>query len=509
MESRLEAALRYHDAGLSVVPGAWPIIDESGVVRCACGRAQCASPGKHPLVPWAAYQRSRASRQQLIIWWRRWPSANVCVVTGAISGLVVIDVDPAHGGEESLADIEAEFGPLDPAAPRVLTGGGGLHIWMSHPGGEIPSRTGWRPGVDIRADGGQVVAPPSLHASGQRYEFEATAPFEGTLKTKWNPAMVASLREGAQIERLGREPIDELIMRPWPQGERNANLTRAAGWVIATYADDPAAVLDRVLAINQRCCQPPLSMDEVLSIIRSLWKREREHRQVEAVVTDGESDAADLTEDEAATLTPSQRSALVERQWAKIGLDLPVHRTVGYEAPDGVEWAIVLADGREVSIGSDILSQTNVRRALANALGRVIPPMERKEWEQNIAKLVRLVERVEALPPGNEQAAGWIEMLEAETLDIHGALPDGDRDLRSASEALVRQGVVVVRTVGGVRYRWVALGRLMVWIDVRHGVKLHQRTLATWMRQAGWEPATWNDDNGNGWRVWRKPFCDE
>lgn len=90
------------------------------------------------------------------------PYGLVAIRTGAASGLVVIDVDPRHGGDESLLGL-ISAGLLPPTA-RVVTGANGQHLYYRHPGQHIPSRPlpGW-PGIDIKGDGGYVVAPPSVH----------------------------------------------------------------------------------------------------------------------------------------------------------------------------------------------------------------------------------------------------------------------------------------------------------------------------------------------------------
>jgi hypothetical protein len=83
--------------------------------------------------------------------------------------LVVIDVDPRHGGIESMQDLVRRHGPLPPG-PRVRTGSGGWHLVYAQPDREIHNsvnRVG--PGIDVRGSGGYVIAPPSLHAAGDRY----------------------------------------------------------------------------------------------------------------------------------------------------------------------------------------------------------------------------------------------------------------------------------------------------------------------------------------------------
>jgi hypothetical protein len=90
------------------------------------------------------------------------------VRTGRESNIVVIDVDPRHGGKESLRSLLESLGEL-PGGPVARTGGGGWHLLFRHPGREVPSRSGIAPGIDIRGDGGLFIAPPSIHRSGNSY----------------------------------------------------------------------------------------------------------------------------------------------------------------------------------------------------------------------------------------------------------------------------------------------------------------------------------------------------
>lgn len=125
---------------------------------------------KRPLIKWREYQHRLATAAEISEWYRKWPEANVAIVTGAISGLVVLDIDPRHDGEHSLAQWEKTYEPL-PLSVESRTGGGGRHVYFQHPGGVIHNRVGIVPGIDLRGDGGCVVAPPSIHSSGQAYTW--------------------------------------------------------------------------------------------------------------------------------------------------------------------------------------------------------------------------------------------------------------------------------------------------------------------------------------------------
>jgi hypothetical protein len=125
---------------------------------------------KQPLIRWEEFQHRHPTEAEVQGWFSEWPTAGVGIVTGSISGLVVIDIDVRHGGDVALARLEQEHGHL-PATLECCTGGGGCHLYFAHPGGLIRNKVGLGPGIDLRGDGGYVVAPPSLHASGRRYAW--------------------------------------------------------------------------------------------------------------------------------------------------------------------------------------------------------------------------------------------------------------------------------------------------------------------------------------------------
>jgi hypothetical protein len=107
-------------------------------------------PGdKRPLVRWEEFQHRRANEAEVRGWFRTWPDAGIGVVTGAISDLVVIDVDLRHGGEVGLEELEREHGQL-PTTVECRTGGGGRHLYFVHPGGVIHNKVGLASGVDLQ-----------------------------------------------------------------------------------------------------------------------------------------------------------------------------------------------------------------------------------------------------------------------------------------------------------------------------------------------------------------------
>jgi hypothetical protein len=110
--------------------------------------------------------------ERIRAWWVATPNANVAIATGRVSDFVVLDVDPRNGGEESLEEVESRYGRL-PETPVALTGGGGSHTLFRHPGGVMPNRValGGYAGIDLKGDGGYIIAPPSIHPNGRGYAW--------------------------------------------------------------------------------------------------------------------------------------------------------------------------------------------------------------------------------------------------------------------------------------------------------------------------------------------------
>jgi hypothetical protein len=251
----LGAALEYAGRGWPVIPLHAP---EGDV--CSCGDPGCQNVGKHPRT---LHGVKDAIRDKATIrgWWKQWPKANIGIATGARSGIVVLDSDPRHDGDTSLRGLEQEHG-LVPEGPRVRTGGNGTHFYLKHPGTMVRSRSGIAPGLDVRGDGGYVVAPPSRHASGKRYRW-AKGARPGHVKLPTPPKWLQSLMGGQVAAPSAR--IGESI----PEGERNATLTSLAGAMRRRGATEEA-ILAALQNENGQRCQPPLPDSEVQKIAASV-----------------------------------------------------------------------------------------------------------------------------------------------------------------------------------------------------------------------------------------------
>ncbi|HEX4932381.1 MAG TPA: VapE domain-containing protein [Gemmatimonadaceae bacterium] len=230
--------------------------DASG---CSCARTECHGPGKHPRTQRGCLDAT-TDPAQVRAWWSQWPDANVGVATGA--GLVVLDIDTRAGGDDTIVDLRRKLGDL-PDTVECLTGGGGRHIYLAATGEVRNSAGALGPGVDVRGDGGYVVAPPSVHASGRAYAWEASSrPDEVDVEPvppAWLEAMTA---------RPKLRVIPGAKGEPFPEGERNASLFKRAA-SMRTAGFDASAILAALMVENDTRCVPPLDPAEVRGIAES------------------------------------------------------------------------------------------------------------------------------------------------------------------------------------------------------------------------------------------------
>lgn len=207
-------------------------------------------------------------------WWGRFPFANIGIVCGAPSGgLVVLDLDQPHGdtvadGYETLRAWEREHEEL-PVTCAAVTGRGGYHL-LYRADGEVRPSVNVDLAVDVRGDGSYIVAPPSVHPNGNRYEWETPpdeirpARADGSVM-----AFVASVR---------RQSGGEAFEMPAEVGEggRNDMLFRA-GCSMRAKGLEPDVIADALRGINATRCRPPLPAEEVAKVAESVMARPSGH----------------------------------------------------------------------------------------------------------------------------------------------------------------------------------------------------------------------------------------
>ena len=256
IDALLGGAQGYAERGWPVLPLWWPL--PSGA--CACGRPDCSNPGKHPLTRHGLHDAT-ADPAMIRRWWAHWPQANVGIRTGASSDLLVVDVD-GQAGMASLRALRREHDPF-PAA-WVRTGSEGWHAYLRQPDRQrVPNSVGrLGPGLDVRADGGSIVAPPSHHARGGRYRW-LKPEVEAPLAPDWlirlalppRPRPVPALTElgrqvtGRYAEAAIRREAEAVAAAP--AGTRNHRLNLAAyrlGRLVAGGVVDEAIAREALLA---------------------------------------------------------------------------------------------------------------------------------------------------------------------------------------------------------------------------------------------------------------------
>lgn len=229
---------------------------------------------KVPLIPWEEYQHRRPEEDEIRAWLERWPDANLAAVTGQVSGLVVLDADPRHHGEESLAELEARHGPL-PVTVEALTGGGGRHLYFALGEETLRSHIGLAPGLDFKGEGALVAVPPSLHPSGRRYAWRrGRAPGQVTLAVV--PDWLVALTSGDAPRGHPLPYWRELVGAGVEQGERNRTIASLTGHLL-WHGVDAEVALELLLCWNRIRCRPPLPDDEVARTVASVTRTHASH----------------------------------------------------------------------------------------------------------------------------------------------------------------------------------------------------------------------------------------
>jgi hypothetical protein len=221
---------------------------------CMCSRRVCSNPGKHPLTP-RGLDDATLDPERIRAWWAQWPSANIGLRTG--DGLVVLDVDD-HRPPEGL--------PLTP----TVESGKGVHLYFTtwEPVGNAVALV---PGVDLRGERGYVVAPPSRHVSGSRYQWRVTLAVPLAALPPWVLKKMAEPRTHALREQRhnNTDPTPDSADSVIPEGRRNDTLWRL-GRKLRFKGWSPESIATKLHKVNREQCRPPLDVAEVEHMIRHI-----------------------------------------------------------------------------------------------------------------------------------------------------------------------------------------------------------------------------------------------
>ena len=262
----VQAALAYAKLG-------WPVIPIHTVTNnvCSCGKPDCSSPGKHPHT---RHGLKDATTDPAVIdrYWQRWPGANIGVRTGRAplgAGILVLDIDPRHGGDESFDQLIQDHGEL-PDTVEAITGGGGRHRVLAYPPDNseflLGNRSNLLPGIDVRGDGGYIVVAPSVHASGQLYRWrEGHDP--DALAPATPPLWLLEWIRGTVPTTSSATPISPVV------GLAHGDAVEAClTSLLRIHIPDHQDGSKRLYTVACRCVEHNLTDCDAISVIRSYEK---------------------------------------------------------------------------------------------------------------------------------------------------------------------------------------------------------------------------------------------
>ena len=386
-----EQALKYAARGWLVFP-IHPI-NTKGCCGCRSG-SKCRNPGKHPITE-NGHKDATTEEEKILEWSAKFPDANIGIRTGSESGVIVLDIDPRHDGATSLAQLERKFGNL-PATLEVLTGGGGRHLYYRHPGGIIRNKANIAPGIDLRGDGGYVVAPPSRHVSLQHYRWQTKC--QPVAAPAWLLDLIS--KDGfvsTQGQATPRTP--EMIV----EGSRNSRLTSIGG-SLRRQGLSEEDILSHIQMMNQEKCRPPLDIEELRQIAASV-ARYRPGR-----------DTPNLTD-----------LGNAKRLIARHGQDLRYcHLWKKWLCWSGKHWKVD-DTGKIVQLAKDIVQRLHLE-AIEAQDGKLKMKLAKWAFQSEsgvrIREMIRLAQSETGIPvtPDDLDADRWILNLQNGTLD----LPSGE-----------------------------------------------------------------------------------
>jgi putative DNA primase/helicase len=205
-------------------------------------------------------------------------SPNVAIATGKVSGIFVLDIDVKNGagGDDSLKELEREHGEL-PHTIEAITWSGGRHIFFKYPERGIGCKTGIRPGIDIRGDGGYVIAPPSV-IEGRSYAWEVSHLPEET--------MIADAPEWLLDLLEEKQPAVDLSDKEAKISKNRNEALMHMGVKLRKMGFDHQQIEDSLQTINTNRCSPPLPKKEVSHIAKSVARYEIDAKKLSEPLTD-------------------------------------------------------------------------------------------------------------------------------------------------------------------------------------------------------------------------------
>lgn len=235
---------------------------------------------KLPAIPsWTKYQTQLPSEKEVTDWWTRYPNANIALVCGEISGVIVVDIDSGHGTPDTK-------GLHLPVTLSSKTGGGGRHLIYKWRKGLVGAKVGIRKLVDIRSDNSYIVLPPSLHQSGNLYEWSTD-----------DKEIIEDAPEWLQLSETPdvKNDWDKFFKEDKGKGVRNMSASKVAGKILFDMSVDTWDTLGVMAfrAWNRECNTPPLDDKELMSVWNSIKKKHIKNNKPPEITPEQEEEPSD------------------------------------------------------------------------------------------------------------------------------------------------------------------------------------------------------------------------
>ncbi len=495
-----------------VLPIHAPIQKDGIISGCTCHLgSRCPRIGKHPITKHGCLD---SSKKEAVIraWWQEYPWANVAIATGGKSRLLVLDVD--EEGMETLFRKSINI----PDTVTCLTGKGSHHYFYIESGTwsnreNLLGTPGEKTGLDIRGENGYVLAPPSLHYSGKRYEWVCDLG-PGDIKLSPVPPFILNSYMESSSTKRSEDDGKSII----PPGMINTTLTSIAGkcrrlgcnaeeifTVIKSNYERRAKAGD--LEYSAKTGQKPFTDNDLWKIARSIAKKPAENPlgieeskkadpdigvEVEKPATGLQQGLAAPIIDPPSVLSREDHLELI-RQYLNLFITRVIKRGVEnpqFEIivrvppppdPESREYTVVLGSGLET------LDPRRVRARIWETLLIQIPNRKQDAiWERITASMAALAELVKTTDTGQLLEEYIHSMM---TISDYGAVRGCDLsnlDARKQAIPLLQAGGWVQDKEGHVYFTVLGL-RLAA--KRNHQVLYNPKDLACKLSQCGYTQA--------------------
>ena len=242
----LQTALAYADHGFSVIP-----------IR----------PDKKPFIKWESYQATKATPEEIKSWFTKWPNAMIGICTGEISGLLVVDCDNEDAYQKIQDLLPDSFVTCIAKTPR------GYHIYLIYPKDQqISNAAGIMPGVDVRGQGGYIIAPGSVNTEGKAYTWLKGLGIDDVALAPVPCELTRALFNN-NINKYYRGHDDTLTTSAdfFTAGRRDEDVFSLANALVKSKLSEK--YIKQVIDIVATNCNPPFSSEEARLKIQSAIER--------------------------------------------------------------------------------------------------------------------------------------------------------------------------------------------------------------------------------------------